>query len=144
MMLVAIYGCAVQGSQGTATDDPVATVTYCELLKNPKRYHDKVVRVNAIFGRDFERSSLSAEEDCSKGKSADLESATWVSYDKTFVMDGDSEEAKNNEKVSGFGTWSITAVGRFRRAEDPHRYGHLGCCKYNFALMRIEKSQKLR
>src|SRR5687767_4490187 len=100
MMLVAVYGCAVHGSQDTAADDPVATVTYCELMKNPKRYHDKVVRVNALFGRDFEQSSLFSEEDCSKGKTdyASL-SATWVSYYKTFVIDGDSEEARNNRNV---------------------------------------------
>lgn len=145
MMLVAIYGCGVHGSQGTAADDPVATVTYCELMKNSKLYHDKVVRVNALYGRDFEQSSLYSEEDCSKGKpdSASL-SATWVSYYKTFIDEGDSEEAQNNRKVSGFGTWSITAVGKFRRAEDPNRFGHLGCCKYDFAVIRIEKSEKLR
>ena len=145
VMLVATYGCPVRGSQATAADDPVATVTYCELMKDPKRYHDKVVRVNALYGRDFEQSSLFSEEGCSKGKPdyASL-SATWVSYYKTYVIDGDSEEAKNNRNVSGFGTWSITAVGKFRRAEDPNRFGHLGCCKYDFALMKIEKSEKLR
>ena len=145
VMLAAIYGCTVQGSQDTTTDDPLATVTYCELMKNPKRYHDKVVRVNAVFGRDFEQSSLSAEEDCSKGKQDPAsQSATWVSYYKTYVIDGDSEEAKNNRNVSGFGTWRITAVGKFRRAEGDQRFGHLGCCKYDFALIRIEKSEKLR
>lgn len=145
VLLAAIYGCTVQGSQGTAADDPVATVTYCELMKNPKRYHDKVVRVNALFGRDFEQSSLFAEEDCSKGKPDNASpSATWVSYYKTYVIDGDSEEAKNNRNVSGFGTWAITAVGKFRRAEGDQRFGHLLCCKYDFALIRIEKSEKLR
>jgi hypothetical protein len=145
VMLVAIYVCAARGSQGTAASDQVPTVTYCELMKNPKRYHDKVVRVNALFARDFEVSSLYDQEDCTKGKPdyASL-SSTWVGYDKTFVMDGDSDEAKNNQKVSGFGRWSITAVGRFRRAEDPHRFGHLACCKYSFALMKIENSEKLR
>ena len=145
VMLAAIYGSTVQGSQGTAADEPVVTVTFCELMKNPKLYHDKVVRVNALFGRDFEQSSLFSEEDCSKGKPdyASL-SATWVSYYKTYVIDGDSEEAKNNRNVSGFGTWSITAVGKFRRAEGDQRFGHLLCCKYDFALIRIEKSDKLR
>ena len=144
VMLVVISGCAVQGSQGTVSDDPVATVTYCELLKNPKRFHDKVVRVNAVFERGFEKSSLSDEDGCSKGKPGNAQSDTWVSHDKSFVMDGDSEEAKNNRNVSGFGKWWITAVGRFRRAEGPQRFGHLGCCKYDFALIRIEKSEKLR
>ena len=145
MMLVGIYGCAVQGSQGTAADDPVATVTYCELMKNPKRYHDKVVRVNALFSRNFEVSSLHDEEDCTKGKpDYTSQSSTWVGYDKTFDMEGDSDEAKKNQEVSGFGTWWITAVGRFRRAEGDQRFGHLACCKYSFALMKIEKSERLR
>ena len=145
MMLVGIYGCAVQGSPGTAADDPVATVTYCELMKNPKRYHDKVVRVNALFSRNFEVSSLHDEEDCTKGKpDYTSQSSTWVGYDKTFAMEGDSDEAKKNQEVSGFGTWWITAVGRFRRAEGDQRFGHLACCKYSFALMKIEKSERLR
>ena len=146
MMLVAIFGCAVQGSQGTTgADDQIPTVTYCELMKNPKRYHDKVVRVNALFTRDFEVSALHDEEDCTKGKPdyATL-SSTWVGYDKTFVMEGDSDEAKKNQEISGFGTWWIRAVGRFRRAEGDQRFGHLMCCKYSFALMKIEKSEKLR
>lgn len=145
MMLVGIYSCAVQGSQGTVADDPVATVTYCELMENPKRYHDKVVRVNALFSRNFEVSSLHDEEDCTKGKpDYTSQSSTWVGYDKTFALEGDSDEAKKNQEVSGFGTWWITAVGRFRRAEGDQRFGHLACCKYSFALMKIEKSERLR
>lgn len=142
VMLVAIYGCAVRGSQEKAADDPVATVTYCQLLKDPKRFHDKVVRVNAVLERGFEKSSLSDDEGCSKARPGYAQSDTWVSYDKTFAMDGDSEEAKNNRNVSGFGKWWITAIGRFRRAEGPQRFGHLGCCKYDFALIKIENSEK--
>ena len=148
VMLIAICGCAVRGSQETANqngDEPVATVTYCQLLKDPKRFHNKVVRVNAVFDRGFERSSLSDEAECSKGKPAHAsQSDTWVSYDKAFVMEGNSDEAKNNQDVSGFGKWFITAVGRFRRAKGPQRFGHLGCCKYDFALIRIESSEKIR
>lgn len=148
VMLLAIGGCAVHGSQGNANqngDEPVATVTYCQLIKNPKRFHDKVVRVNAVLEKGFEKSSLFDEDVCSKGKPAlAAQSDTWVSYDKTFVMEGDSDEAKRNKNVSGFGKWFITAVGRFRRGEGPQRFGHLGCCKYDFALIRIESSEKLR
>lgn len=104
-----------------------------------------MVRVNAVLEQGFEKASLFDEEGCSKGKpSHAAQSDTWVSYDKTFVMDGDSDEAKRNKNVSGFGKWLITAVGRFRRGEGPQRFGHLGCCKYEFALIRIESSEKLR
>ena len=145
VMLVVICGCAVEGSQGTANqngDEPEA-VTYCQLMKDPKRFHNKVVRVNALYERDFEQSYLFDEEDCPSGKPG-YPSDTWVSYDKTFVMEGDSDEAKNNRNVSGSGRWRITAVGRFRRGEDSQRFGHLACCKYDFALIRIEQSEKLR
>ena len=145
VMLFVICGCAVRGSQETANqngDEPVATVTYCQLLKDPKRFHNKVVRINAVFERGFEKSSLSDHEGCSKGRPGYAQSDTWVSYDKAFIMEGDSDEAKDNQNVSGFGKWWITAVGRFRRGEGPQRFGHLGCCKYDFALIKIESSEK--
>ena len=148
VVLVAICDCTVKGSKGTennAEDDVVATVTYCELLKHPERFDNKVVRVNAVFEQGFEKSSLSDKEGCSKGKptSGSAQSETWVNYDKSFVMEGDSDEAKANRNVYGFGKWLITAVGRFRRAEGPQRFGHLGCCRYEFALIKIENSEKL-
>jgi len=146
VVLMAIYGCTIKGSKGTNVgDDPVATVTYCDLLKHPERFHNKVVRVNAVFESGFEKSSLSDSEGCSKGKvtSGTAQSDTWVSFDKSFVMDGDSDEAKTNRTVSGFGKWLLTAVGRFRRAEGPQRFGHMGCCRYEFALIKIENSEKL-
>jgi hypothetical protein len=144
VVLIAV-GYAAVGSNQTAGDDPVATVTYCELLQHPKRFHNKVVRVTAIFEQGFEKSSLSDEASCNKGEAtaAYAQSDTWVSYDKLFVTDGDSDEARNNQNVSGFGRWWLTAVGRFRRAEGSQRFGHLRCCKYEFALIRIEKSEKL-
>ena len=66
-----------------------------------------------------------------------------MNYDKSFVHNGDSEEAKQNKLISGFGQWSITAVGRFIRAKEPERFGHLGCCKFEFELIRIEKAERL-
>lgn len=145
--LLAICGCAIKGSQGPAnnTDGSVTTVTFCELMKHPERFHNKVVRVvDAVFEQEFEQMSLGDRGICNKNNPMDdAQFGTWVSYDKSFVMDGDSDEAKNNQKVSGFGRWLITAVGRFRRGEGPQRFGHLGCCRYDFALIRIEKSEKL-
>jgi hypothetical protein len=146
VMLLVICGCTVKGSKVIEVgDDPVATVTYCDLLKHSERFHNKVVRVTAVLEQGFEKSSLSDNEGCSKGKrtSGTAQSDTWVSFDESFVMDGDSDEAKTNRNVSGFGKWLITAVGRFRRAEGPQRFGHLGCCRYQFALIKIEKSEKL-
>jgi len=139
-VLLAIYGCTVTAND--VGDDTVATVKYCELVKHPERYHDKVVRVTAVYEQGFEKSSLSDEErGC--GKVAAGQSEVWVTHDQSFVIDGDSDEAKINRSVSGFGKWLITAVGRFRQAEGPQRFGHLGCCKYEFALIQLKNSEKL-
>ena len=36
----------------------VPKVTYCELVKHPKKFQDKVVEVNAILEKGFEKSYL--------------------------------------------------------------------------------------
>jgi hypothetical protein len=128
-------------SQGPSNDpaNVAPKVTYCELIKHPEKFHDKVVEITAIFERDFEVSYLFDESGCQKGLKR---SEMWVDHDKSFVSEGDSEEAKNNNKVSRPGRWSITATGRFRRAEGSQRFGHLGCCRYQFALIKILQAEK--
>ena len=135
---VAICACAARGAKGD--DKAVPKITYCELIKHPEKYDDRVVEVTAIFENGFEKSYLYDTDGCKNGLS---KSETWVGFDKSFVMDGDSEEAKTNSKISGFGIWEITAIGRFKRAKGPQRFGHLGCCRYQFDFMKIVNSEKL-
>lgn len=143
--LVLVNDHPVNASDHNAADNTVATVTYCELIKHSKRFHDKVVRVTGILAKGFEKSSLFDEGDCSRGKPANgsAQSDTWVSYDQSFVLDGDSAQAKLNDSISGFGQWWVVAVGKFRRAEGSQKFGHLRCCKYEFAVIRVEQSEKL-
>jgi len=133
---VAICACAAKGSD----DKAVPKITYCELIKHSEKYDDRVVEVTAIFENGFEKSYLYDDDGCKNGLS---KSETWVGFDKSFVMDGDSEEAKINSKISGFGIWEITSIGRFKRAKGPQRFGHLGCCRYEFDFMKIVNSEKL-
>jgi hypothetical protein len=131
--------CVVTRSQADSTSNngDVPTVTYCELTRTPDRFHERVVRINAIYENGFEKSYL-YDPECRGGQSE-----MWVSHDKSFVLKGDSEEAKKNRMISGFGRWSVTVVGKFVRAQAPERFGHLGCCRYQIELVRIEKSEKL-
>lgn len=133
---VAICTRAARGSD----DKTVPKITYCELIKHSEKYDDRVVEVTAIFENGFEKSYLYDDEGCKNGLS---KRETWVGFDKSFVMDGDSEEARTNSKISGFGIWEITAIGRFKRAQGPQRFGHLGCCRYEFDFMKIVNSEKL-
>jgi hypothetical protein len=131
--------CAVTRSEGSTHNDKdeIPTVTACQLLQKADRFHEKVVRISAVHEKGFEKSYL-YDPECRS-----LQSQMWVSLDKSFVQEGDSEEAEKNRTISGFGTWFVTAVGRFRRAKGPERFGHLGCCRYQLDLIRIEKSEKL-
>lgn len=117
--------------------DDIPTVTYCELVRNPDRFHERVVRISAVYERGFEKSYL-FDRECTNGQLQ-----TWVSHDKSIVLKGESEEAKKNRMITGFGRWSVTMVGKFLRATPPERFGHMGCCQYEFDIVRIEKSEKL-
>ena len=138
LSIVATCVCSEQGAK--ADDQDVPKVTYCELIKNPRKFDDKVVEVTAIYGNGFEKSYLYDKDLCNKGMD---QPQTWAAYDKAFVMDGDSEEAKTNSAISGFGVWEVTAIGRFKRAWEPGRYGHMACCLYQFNFMKIVRSEKL-
>ena len=141
MILIAVTtsACAAQGAK--SDDNTIPKVTYCELVKHPEKYDDKVIEVTAIYGNGFEKSYLYDKDLCNNHDPSRPQ--TWVAYDKSFVMEGDSEEAKTNSKISGFGVWEITAIGRFKRAKEPGRFGHLGCCLYQFNFIRIVRSEKL-
>jgi len=144
LIAVATGECAAKGSKGPSddtTDKAVPKVTYCELIKHPEKFDGKVVEVTAIYGNGFEKSYLYDKELCKNNDPSQPQ--TWGAYDKSFVMEGDSEEAKTNSKISGFGVWEITAIGRFKRAKGPQRYGHMGCCIFEFDFMKIVRSEKL-
>ena len=142
IVVLTTVGVCGQESKGPSSkiDVAVPKLTYCQLIKHPEKYDDRVVEVTGIFERRFEVSYLYDEEGCQK----DLrKSETWVTHYESFVTDGISEEARINNEVSGFGTWSLTAIGRFQRAKGKQKFGHLGCCRYQFAFMKIVQSQKL-
>lgn len=126
----------------------VPTVSYCELIKNPSKYDHKVVRVQAIYFNAFERSYL-YDETCETNKSPTapekVPAETWAEWDKSFVSKGDSEEAKLNRGLMGFGRKDVTLIGKFNSTNEqgevigPNRFGHLNCCPYQFSIMRLEK-----
>ena len=147
LVLAMTSGCAVTKSQTKADDsgtDVAATVSYCELVRNADRFHEKVVRVKGIYERGFERSYF-YDPECKNSRPEMWRNhdKSWVSQHKSFVVEGDSEEARQNRMISGFGRWSVTVVGRFLRAQGPVRFGHMGCCRFEIGLVKIEKSEKL-
>jgi hypothetical protein len=126
----------------------VETVSYCELIKNSARYNHKIVRIRAVYFTSFEQIYL-YDDTCEIGKPPTapekVPAETWVELDKSLVTTGDSEEAKLNGKLKGFGRKDITVIGRFNSTNEqndanaPNRFGHMGSCKFLFQIIRLEK-----
>ncbi len=126
----------------------IPTVSYCELVKNPSKYDHKIVRVRAIYFNEFERSYL-YDETCEIGKAPaapeKVPAETWAEWDKSFVSKGDSEEAKLNRQLNGFGRKDVTIIGKINSTNEqsevngPNRFGHLNCCRFKFSIFRLEK-----
>ena len=91
IILIAVTTCACAAQGAKSDDNAIPKVTYCELIKHPEKYDDKVIEVTAIYGNGFEQSFLYDKGLCNKGID---QPRTWVGYDKSFVMEGDSEEAR--------------------------------------------------
>jgi hypothetical protein len=142
-ILLAVPACTDRkmSELGGAADFP--TVTYCDLTSKPEYYDQKVVRVRAIFDNSFEKSYL-YDLVCKVGeppKTAEPTPAeTWVDFDPSFNLKSESEEAKKNRSIFGFGRVDITAIGRFQTSHGPVRFGHLGSCQHQLVIIRIEKA----
>ena len=146
----------IKTNQNTETAPPdlskIPTVTYCDLIKNAARYDKKIVRVRAIYFNEFERTFL-YDEICKTDQPPfapeKVPAETWAQWDKSLLTKGDSEEAKTNHQLKGFGRKDITVVGKFDStngqgdANVPNLFGHLNCCRYQFSIMRLEKNHNL-
>lgn len=125
----------------------IPTVSYCDLIKNAADYDKKIVRVRAIYFSDFEKEYL-YDDRCESSQSPSapekVPAETWAEWDKTFVSKGDSDEAKLNRQLNGFGRKDVTVVGMFHSTNEqgdpdaPNLFGHMNCCHYQFSVMRVE------
>lgn len=126
----------------------IPTLTYCDLIKDASTYDKKIVRLRAIYFNEFERTYL-YDSHCEKVEQPEspekIPAETWAEWDKSFVTEGDSDEAKMNREIKGFGRKDVTVIGRFYSTDEqndpnaPNRFGHMNCCRFQFRIMRVEK-----
>jgi hypothetical protein len=124
----------------------IPTVTYCDLIRQPVLYDRKVVRVRAVYYTAFEKMYLydeRCEPDQPPAAPEKVPAEIWAETDKSFVHAGNSDEAKLNRELDGFGRKDATLIGIFsstpENPEAPNRFGHLNCCQYLFQILRVEK-----
>ena len=130
----------------------IPTVTYCDLIKNAAAYDKKIVRVRAIHFSGFEKDYI-YDDRCEIGQkpsaSEKVPAETWAQWDKTFVSKGETDEAKLNRQLNGFGRKDVTVVGMFYSTNEqndknaPRLFGHMNCCRFQLSIMRVESVVKL-
>jgi hypothetical protein len=126
----------------------VESVTYCELIKNSARYNHKIVRIRAVYFTSFEQMYL-YDDTCEIGKTPTapekVPAETWAEWDKSFVSKGDSDEARLNRELNGFGRKDVMVIGKFNSTNEqndenaPNLFGHMGSCRFQFQIMRLEQ-----
>jgi len=140
-ILTLISGCAAGGLSGLRGTGDVPTVTYCDLTARPEFYDNKVVRIRAILDNNFEQRYL-YDVVCKLGEAprtaAQTPPETWVDFDPLLDFKGESEQAKTNRKITGFGRVDITAIGKFQTSRGGVKFGHMGCCRHLFVVKKVE------
>jgi len=122
---------SVNGQSASPTrSSAIETVQFCELLKNPQMYHQKVVRIRAVFSRGGEEWSAIFCPNCSTDKTL-----IGPRFEDSFESDTPSRVARRFAK-----RWDVTLavilVGRF----DTSGGGHLGMHPYLFHIIRAERA----
>jgi hypothetical protein len=128
-----------QSNPGNAPDTP--TVSYCELVRDPQRYQDKVVRVHAQYRMGFEVSYL-YDLACVKGKTplehAAARQETWLGFDSAHQSCWQPALAQLHKANGGRGaTADVTVVGIFYGAENRHEPAPGG--KFQFIARCLER-----
>jgi hypothetical protein len=126
------------------TSAQVPTIDYCELLRSPATYDQKVIRLNVVYIVGFETSTFDSSR-------CNTQTSTWV---EQGFLDRDCTNSEIRETLkkrldapppsgTGFGSWkpiitSLTVTGQFQglRAEG---YGHMNAYTYSFTIQCVEQ-----
>lgn len=115
--------------------DNAPTVGFCDLVDNPEKHNNQVVRTTAIFYRDRENSVLYSAQ-CN-----DTKKDAWADFDPSNDYSEESVKKNFNDalcisKPCPSGKATVIVVGRF---EGPSQegYGHLNGYRFRFVIMRI-------
>lgn len=124
----------------------IPVVEFCELVHNPEKYDNQILRTRAVIYFAFEASALYLP-DC---KSLD----TWADYDGMY--DRKAKESRNLQKILSKGDRNqvrnaeLVIVGRFLGKRQALKlkdktyyigYGHNNVFNYQFTIMRVERAK---
>src|SRR5262249_32501957 len=123
-------------SRANSENTHVVDVSYCDLVNNPERYDQKIVRVSAVYVYGFEGAVLYCPE-CYRN-----EYKTWVKPEESLMsctrpgiikkLKGDAHKGR---------TLSVIMVGKFHGKEG--RFGHENSYRFQLDLSCVEAATVL-
>lgn len=124
----------------------VLTVAFCELISHPELYDKRVVRTEAISAIGVE-SQVLYDPQCSTA-----ETRVWVIHDSAWEKADKKLQAayfallfdENNNRIprGRSGRAKAVLIGRLE-ASNKDGYGHLNQYRFQFAIMGIEKVERV-
>ena len=127
--LLAVSGLcgAAESQKGNISD--AQTVAYCEVLKNPEAFKDKMIRVRALYQTDFEQSAIAAPACTGPIPS------TWVDFERSWESRTGWRLRHAINSVKWRVQTDVVFVGRFKAGGS---YGHLGMYPFSIEVYRVE------
>jgi len=133
-ILLLLTSLGAERQQEHRTLDKIPTVSYCELIRNPNLYANKLVRVHATWKRGFELSAL-YDVGC-----LDLENQAWLeSLDDDQLCAGAPRRFKKLAR-EGFTKADVTVTGKLYAGE---RFGHLNGYNFKFVVSCLESAKQI-
>ena len=118
---------------GPSFTSDVPTVAYCDLIRNPKRYDDKLIRIRAIYRYGYEWSQFYCPGCLSEGE-------TWVDFEKSFKSCARSVVSKRIGDNGFKGrTVELLVVGKFYGSDVG--YGHMNAYRFKFVVRCVEEAK---
>lgn len=111
----------------------VPTVAYCDLIRNPKLYCDKLIRIRVLYRYGYEWSQFYCPECLSEGE-------TWVDFEKSFKSCTRSEVSRRIGDNGFKGrTVELLVVGKFYGSDVG--YGHMNAYRFKFVVSCVEAAK---
>lgn len=130
-LLIVVFTICTPAQNAPAPEKPVQTVSLCDLVRSPRDFDQKRVRIQATYRYGFEWSELYCEDCLDVG-------LVWLDFDTAFDESTD-KKTRSRIKWSEKGrTVNITAVGKFYAVG---KFGHLGGYPFKFVAEYFERAE---
>jgi hypothetical protein len=142
-LIIAVLYLSLSACASTSQlDEKLPLVTYCDLVANPTKYDEQIVRVRANHISGWEWTYL-ADENCSNDSSATA-NATWINIPADATLCEGVTRVNNSSLPHNWRGESlerkVIVVGKFYNS----RGGHLSLYPFHMEFICLEEAGKLR